>query len=107
MLFRSPGFDATRSIIHTKTLANVTLGEFKNTKAGVEINWEEVKGAERYIIYRRVAGGKWSIIAGYVKDTSYIDKTSVEGTEYYYTVRAVSGDMMSPGFDDTKKIICK
>ena len=103
----SPGFDATRSIIHTKTLANVTLGEFKNTKAGVEINWEEVKGAERYIIYRRVAGGKWSIIAGYVKDTSYTDKTAVEGTEYYYTVRAVSGDMMSPGFDDTKKIICK
>ena len=48
----SPGFDATRSIIHTKTLANVTLGEFKNTKAVINKNREEENVPEKNIIYR-------------------------------------------------------
>ena len=38
--------------------------------------------------------------------TSYTDRTATENVTYYYTVRALSADIMSPTYDDTKFIKC-
>ena len=80
------------------TIPEVTI---KNTAKGIEIKWNEIEGAENYIVYRRVYNAstkKWSgwskIKTGYT-GTSYVDGTVTLGTQYRYTVRAVNGDVMS------------
>lgn len=65
----------------------------ENTAAGITISWNEVEGAESYTIYRKITDGKWSIIGTQTVDdgADFVDETAVGGTEYLYTVRAVSG----------------
>ena len=89
-----------------KQLENVTLGEFKNTKDGIVINWEEVEGADTYRIYRRTVNGNWMALTSSATGTSYTDRTAVENVTYYYTVRALRADIISPTYDDTKFIKC-
>lgn len=56
----------------------------------VKITWEEYKYAQSYIVYRRVVGsGTWTQLAE-VTNFSYVDKTAVLGTSYYYTVKAAT-----------------
>lgn len=52
------------------------------------VKWSKVSGATSYIIYRKTSDGKFKSI-GTTKSLSYVDKTAVSGTKYYYAVRAV------------------
>ncbi len=59
---------------------------------GVYVTWNELKGARKYIVYRRTAKTGWERLA--VLDgakRSYIDSTAKSGTKYIYTVKAQNG----------------
>ena len=98
----SAGYDAEKKIKCVKSLQNVTLGKYTNTSDGVQITWTGVGDAKRYRVYRKVKGGEWVMLNNSVTGTSYLDKTAQTDTIYYYTVRAVNGEIISPGYDSTK-----
>lgn len=58
-----------------------------NHKKGVKIVWNEVQGAEAYIVYRKNAASSWKKI-GTVITNSFVDSKAVSGNEYAYTVKA-------------------
>ena len=103
---RSPSYDGNKKITCIRTLGNVELGEFKNTSDGVQINWKAVANAKRYQIYRKTPEGKWTTLTNKETGTTYTDTTAENGKTYYYTVRALNGDMRSPSYDGNKKITC-
>ena len=103
---RSPSYDGNKKIICIRTLGNVELGEFKNTSDGVQINWKAVANAKTYQIYRKTPEGKWTLLTNKETGTTYTDTTAENGKTYYYTVRALNGDMRSPSYDGNKKIEC-
>ena len=69
----------------------------KSTDSGVEISWGTVDGAEGYYVYRRETSGTYTRIKTLSGSTttSYVDTTAVDGTSYYYAVRAYSGTTLS------------
>ena len=89
------------------TLDNVELDEFANTAIGVQIKWKAVSDAKKYQVYRKTESGKWVTLAKNVEGTSYTDTTAENGKIYYYTVRALNGDRISPSFDASKSITYK
>ncbi len=76
------------------SLATPKIISISNSENGVAFSWGKVKGAEGYIVYRKVKGGKWETL-GKCTETSYTDKTAKSGTTYYYTVRAYNGAIKS------------
>lgn len=74
--------------------ATPKLSKIANTASGVKVTWGAVKGAEKYIVYRKTYDAKtkkwsgWVNIAKNVTTNSYVDKTAKSGTYYLYTVRA-------------------
>ncbi|MGM9592830.1 MAG: leucine-rich repeat protein [Candidatus Onthomonas sp.] len=84
-----------------KTVCYLTAPEVKvsNAAGGVKVTWTETAGAEKYVVYRKLAGGKWesltTVKAG--EKCSYLDAgvENESGNRYYYTVRAVKGDARS------------
>ena len=66
----------------------------QNALNGVSVSWNSVKGANRYRVYRRIAGGKWTVL-GETEDLKYADTSASTGTTYYYTVRALYGSYKS------------
>ena len=103
---RSPSYDGNKKITCIRTLGDVELGEFKNTSDGVQINWKAVANAKTYQIYRKTPEGKWTLLTNKETGTTYTDTTAENGKTYYYTVRALNGDMRSPSYDGNKKIEC-
>ena len=103
----SPSFDKTRYIVCERTLGNVELKDFVNTESGVQVNWKAVSDAKKYQVYRKTESGKWVTLAKNVEGTSYTDTTAENGKIYYYTVRALNGDRISPSFDASKSITYK
>ncbi|WP_432664897.1 fibronectin type III domain-containing protein [Wukongibacter baidiensis] len=56
----------------------------------VGLSWDEVEGADSYIIKRsETEGGSYAIIEEDITGTSYTDRTVDNGTTYYYVVSAV------------------
>ncbi len=103
---RSPSYDGNKKITCIRALDNVELGEFKNTSDGVQINWKAVANAKTYQVYRKTPEGKWTLLTNKETGTTYTDTTAENGKTYYYTVRALNGDMRSPSYDGNKKIEC-
>ncbi len=66
----------------------------QNALNGVSVSWNSAAGAERYRVYRRVAGGKWTAL-GETEDLKYTDTSASTGTTYYYAVRALYGSYKS------------
>ena len=64
------------------------------SKGKVTVKWEKVTGAQKYNVYRKTANGSWAKIATTSK-TTFVDKTAKKGVTYKYTVRAVSGSVLS------------
>ena len=89
------------------TLDNVVLGEFINISSGVRINWKAVANAKTYQVYRKTPEGKWTLLTNKETGTTYTDTTAENGKTYYYTVRALNGDMRSPSYDGSKSITYK
>ncbi len=67
----------------------------QNASTGVEITWDEVTGASRYIIYRKEPGSSYSVLSSSVTSSPYIDTTAVSGQEYYYTIKSVVNNVPS------------
>ena len=82
-----------KSVVFLSKVSGVKL---KNTVDGVKISWSKVKGAENYIIYRRLENGTWVTVATVSgSKTSYKDKKAESGKTYLYTVRALTDDYRS------------
>ena len=85
-----------------KALKDVTMQTFYNTAVGPRIMWDAVGDAKRYRVYRRTVQSDWKLLSSSVTGTQYLDKTAEPYTTYYYTVRAVNGNVISAGYDAEK-----
>lgn len=88
------GYDAAG--ISIRYLSTPSLNVVNGVK-GVTVTWNQIKGATDYNIYRKSGSGNWRKIGTTGKGTvlRYSDQTASSGTTYTYTVRAVSGNVMS------------
>ncbi|MDQ2805461.1 MAG: alpha-amylase family glycosyl hydrolase [Chloroflexota bacterium] len=57
--------------------------------ATVNLNWNAVSGAASYNVYRSPVQGGGYVFVGTTAGTTYTDSTVVNGTHYYYVVRAL------------------
>lgn len=78
-------------------LAAPQLKKIISTQYGVTVYWGEVKGATKYIIYRKVGSGAYEELATVTgNDTvKYRDNTAKKGTTYSYRVYAGYGSSIS------------
>ena len=60
----------------------------------IDLSWNQVSGATRYNVYRKVAGGSYARIAR-IHGVTYIDNDLTNGV-YYYKVRATNTEGSSP-----------
>lgn len=83
--------------VDTTKLPAPSLQTVKNEANGIKFTWGEVPQATGYAIYRKTTGS-WSKIATVSggSTVSYTDKNVTSGEKYYYTVKALKGDVMSP-----------
>ena len=60
-------------------------------KNGIRLSWQEVSGAQKYEIFRKICGadGGYELIKT-TKKCTFNDKTAAYGVSYYYKARAVS-----------------
>ena len=62
---------------------------YKAEVSGVHLMWSDVPNAEKYRIFRRVAGETaWDEVNRYVAESDYIDTTVTIGTTYEYAIQA-------------------
>ena len=61
------------------------------TNEGVELNWNQYPGAERYRVYRKTSSGSWSKIAT-TYSLFYIDNDAVVNADNTYAVVALGTD---------------
>lgn len=66
-----------------------------NTKNGVKLSWDAVKGATSYKIYCKIADDTEWLLIDTTKKTVYLDEAVWSGEKFTYTVRAVSGKYKS------------
>ena len=106
---------STASKSYKSTILDVTVPQ--NLKAvpidsGVRLNYSKVPGTIGYMIYRSDTGksGTWKKIATTKSNNTleYIDKTTVEGKTYYYTIKSykkVSGEFFYSASAKTVKVV--
>ena len=70
------------------------LEKITSTKSGVKVYWDDVKGASKYLVYRKTGSGDYTLIKT-TKNTSYTDKTAKKGKTYTYKVYAGYSDYTS------------
>lgn len=75
------------------------LSSVQNTRSGVKVSWKEVKGADRYKVYRKYGSNSYEYI-GTTEKTYYTDKTGNSGRVYTYTVKAAKSQTNS-AYDKT------
>jgi len=75
-------------------LAVPKISSAQNAAGGPEIIWNKVTGATGYQVQRKTGNGNWEVIAN-VTETTYKDTDAKAGTTYYYTIKAVNGDIQS------------
>ncbi len=81
-----------------KWLEAPDLDDAKNAASSVTVNWEKVKGASGYYIYRKAGNATSWTKVGTVKSGSTLkwsDTDVSNGTMYTYTVKAYSGSYTS------------
>src|SRR5947199_7949661 len=90
-----PSFTATGQATTLSAPTNVTASD--NAYATkVEIEWEAIRGATLYRIFRNTANDSASAIAvGTTTQGSFSDTTAVVGQTYFYCVRAENGSNLS------------
>ena len=96
-------------------LSPVKIKKISSNGIGVALKWKKVKGAQKYIIYRKTASGDYKKVKA-TKKLTFSDKTVASKTTYRYAVVAVkkvSGKTYKSAYTKkyTKKIktvtICK
>ncbi len=92
----------------TKTTAGEkfsAVNSVYNDTKGVYVGWNKVDGAVKYRVLRK-NGGDWTTVSE-VNSLSYIDSKVTSGTEYSYTVRAMTADGSFIGSYDTTGCMIK
>ena len=65
--------------------------EVASCETGLKFSWTSAKGAEKYNIYRKEAGGEWAkLLEVPAGTTEYIDESIIKGVEYYYSVESAN-----------------
>lgn len=66
------------------------LKEITTTKSGVTVYWDKVKGASKYMVYRKTGSGDYELIKTVSSGSTvkYLDKTAKKGKTYTYKVYA-------------------
>ena len=65
------------------------ITSIKSTTKSITVNYEEVNSIDGYEIYRKVSGGKYSLIKTLKNDITYYKDSNVLGNKtYYYKVRS-------------------
>lgn len=70
------------------------ISDYSNKETGIYVKWNAIKGAQTYRLYRKLPGKSWVCIKE-TRETSYTDKTVINGQTYCYTVRAVKDKVRS------------
>ena|GEM_PF-871154 len=84
-------FSASSALrVHGMLKAPELLG-VSNVYGGVTVKWNAVADAEKYRVFRKTNGSKWSKL-GDTAGLSFTDKTAHAGVTYAYTVRCISAD---------------
>ncbi len=87
-------------------LATPIISSLKTTTKGVQVEWNKIKGADAYRIYRRTSGTDWERV-GTVKGNAtvkFVDETAKNGQSYIYIVRAYSNKTLSSYYPDGEYI---
>lgn len=69
------------------TVSTPKVQSVRNISSGVKIQWNVVKGASSYNIYRLSKSGKWKNIGSTTK-TYFVDKSVKSGAEYTYALKS-------------------
>ncbi|MBQ6935376.1 MAG: hypothetical protein IJN49_02395, partial [Clostridia bacterium] len=87
------GLSEVKTVVFLSKVSTVKLA---STVDGVKVSWSKVRGAENYVIYRRLETGTWVTVATVEGGkTSYTDKKAESGKTYLYTVRALTDNWRS------------
>ncbi|WP_346708054.1 L,D-transpeptidase family protein [Massilistercora timonensis] len=88
------GYDETG--VKLEKLSAPVLVEAANGTYGIKIRWKAVKGAVNYRVYRKSSDqSSWQFVET-VAGTDYMDTNElIGGEQYFYTVRANSGSVLS------------
>ena len=83
------------------------LKSIQNAFGGVKIGWDALEGAGQYRVFRKTPDRAEWIAIGDTDQLSFFDEAVLSGTQYVYTVRAVSADGKSytSSFDNIGKQI--
>lgn len=73
------------------------LEKITTAKSGVTVYWDKVKGASKYLIYRKTGSGEYELIKTVSGGSTvkYLDKTAKKGKTYTYKVYAGYSDYKS------------
>lgn len=64
----------------------------ENVFEGIELSWNQVAGADEYVVYHKVGSGSYQEIARFNADeTTYVHTSATAGQDNYYTVYARGG----------------
>ena len=74
--------------------------EYVSPADKVTLNWNAVDKATAYEIYRRSSDESQSTLIATIEETSYVDKSVVAETPYYYYIKATSADNWSVNKDE-------
>lgn len=75
----------------TATAAITNLTASSSTSGQISLSWSNPGGATTYNIYRGTSPGVYSSLVTGHASTTYTDSTVINGTQYYYVVRASNG----------------
>ena len=77
-------------------VAAPTVSKAENTATGIKVTWGTMKGAEKYRLFYKVDGGKWTKITDVTASTaasqSYTWTGAESGKTYTFVVRAVNSE---------------
>lgn len=85
------------ALIYAKKPDKTTITTTENVHNGIKIEWEPVKGATGYVIYRRAWSSTtngWTTFERWnnTTNTSWVDTKVYAGTRYQYGIKAYYGD---------------
>lgn len=93
-IWSNPGGNGT-SYFSTRIIPdqNVLTAQASGANNSVNLFWNSIPGATSYSVERSTTpGGPYTPIASDLTETSYIDKSAVANTTYYYVVKAKLSD---------------
>ena len=88
------GYSEYSASLAVKHIDEPTINVIANSSYGVLLEWDEITGAQKYNVYRKVSGGEYEYI-GATTNINYTDKTAESGTKYYYAIRGKRDDSVS------------